>query len=75
MSDTTKPKKTRVTFDFMPEAYARLGELQTKTGASSKAEVVRKALSLYDTFLQYQDNGGGFLLRNSEGKEIQICFL
>ncbi len=43
--------KQRVQFDFTPEALERLDRLEESTGASTRAEVIRNALKLYDWFV------------------------
>lgn len=43
--------KTRVQFDFAPEALRRLDEIKAKTGAATRAETVRMALRLYEWFV------------------------
>ena len=43
--------KKRLQFDFTPQALDKLESLQDVTGATTKAEVVRKALSLLDFFV------------------------
>jgi hypothetical protein len=40
--------KTRIMFDFTGPALKRLNELVKITGAPNRAEVVRRALALYD---------------------------
>lgn len=40
----------RLQFDFSPDAYKRLEDLKTQMDASTKAEVVRNALKLYELF-------------------------
>lgn len=44
-------KKVRVQFDFSPEALQRLENLREKSGAATRAETVRDALSLYEWFI------------------------
>ncbi len=44
-------EKIRVQFEFVPEAYARLEALKLATDASTRAEVVRNALRLYEWFV------------------------
>jgi metal-responsive CopG/Arc/MetJ family transcriptional regulator len=41
--------KTRVQFDFTSEQLAMLDKLKKKMGASSRAEVVRRALKLLES--------------------------
>lgn len=51
---STKPEitKQRIQFDFSLESMKRLEELKEKTDASTKAEVVRNALKLYEWFVK-----------------------
>lgn len=56
MSTRTKPiaekkGKERVQLDFSSEALERLDDLKETTGASTRAEVVRQALRLYEWFI------------------------
>lgn len=44
----SKTKPIRVQFDFAPNALARLNELVDKTEATSRADVIRNALRLYE---------------------------
>jgi hypothetical protein len=47
-------KRTRVQFDFSPEAFARLEALQVQTKAVTKAETVRNALKFYEWLVQLE---------------------
>ncbi len=47
--------KQRVQFDFTPEALKRLENLVEQTNASSKAEVVRNALRVYEWLVTQVD--------------------
>ncbi len=47
--------KQRVQFDFSPDALQRLEDLKEKTDASTKAEVIRNALKLYEWFASQVD--------------------
>ena len=47
--DNLKPR--RIQFDFAPDALQRLESLQQRSKASTKAEVIRDSLKLYDWFL------------------------
>jgi metal-responsive CopG/Arc/MetJ family transcriptional regulator len=44
-------QKERVQFDFSSEALQRLDDMKTRTGAATRAEVVRNALRLYEWFV------------------------
>ncbi len=43
--------KTRLQFDFAPDALARLDEMKEMTHAATRAETVRNALRLYEWFI------------------------
>ena len=57
MADSTKEKeketeRTRLQLDFSSEAYRRLQDIRKLSDASSNAEVVRKALQVYEWMLK-----------------------
>lgn len=71
-----KQKRTqRVQFDFHPKAIARLDELVDETGATSRAEVVRRALALYDQFLTAEKSGKRAVFREEDGSEQAILIV
>jgi len=53
--NTHTTTKQRVQFDFSAEALKRLEDLKEHTDASTKAEVVRNALKLYEWFVSQVD--------------------
>jgi len=53
--------KTRVQFDFTSEQLAMLDKLKKKRGASSRAEVVRRALKLLESAIY-----GGVWMRGDD---------
>jgi hypothetical protein len=55
MNTTKTSAKQRVQFDFSPDALQRLEDLKEKTDASTKAEVIRNALKLYEWFATQVD--------------------
>jgi hypothetical protein len=55
MGITKENTKQRVQFDFSPEALQRLEDLKDKVDSSTKAEVVRNALKLYEWFATQVD--------------------
>jgi metal-responsive CopG/Arc/MetJ family transcriptional regulator len=48
MAEKQKERMQRVQFEFSLDALQQLDDIKEKTGASTRAEVVRNALSLYD---------------------------
>jgi hypothetical protein len=61
------PAKSRVQLDFPPRAMAILTEIKEKTESASYAEVIRKALKLYDGLITEVENGAEFMIRNKDG--------
>jgi hypothetical protein len=71
--DITKTSiKQRIQFDFTPEALKRLEDLKEQVEASTKAEVIRNALKLYEWFvaevdpeyiLEIKDKAGNIVFR------------
>ena len=51
-------QKERVQFDFSYEALQRLDGVKAKTGATTRAEVVRNALRLYEWLVDEVDAEG-----------------
>lgn len=64
------PKKPtyRLNMDFTQEVKDRLEAVQDLSGAASKTEVLRRALSLFDFILTHQADGGKVLLVNADGE-------
>ena len=48
-------QKERVQFDFSYESLQRLDDVKEKTGATTRAEVVRNALRLYEWLVNEVD--------------------
>jgi hypothetical protein len=60
--------KERVQLDFSPEALKRLEQLREKVGASTRAEVIRQALRLYEWFIEETDSDTMILLSGKDGE-------
>jgi hypothetical protein len=65
----------RVQMDFEDKAYQRLLDLKARTEAASYAEVVRKALTLYDAAIAARDAGGTCHFRDCKGKSREVIIL
>jgi hypothetical protein len=63
--------KRRLQFDFSEDAVTRLDELATRLDASSRAEVVRRALLLLDRVMDAEKAGGTVLVR-AHGKDREL---
>lgn len=68
----TKEKNTkqRVQFDFSPEALQRLEDLKEHIDASTKAEVIRNALKIYEWFATQIDPEYVIEVQDKEGKAV-----
>ena len=70
MNITKVTNKQRVQFDFSPEALQRLEDLKEKVDASTKAEVVRNALKIYEWFATQIDPTSIIEVKDQEGNTI-----
>lgn len=68
MDGTKTNTKQRVQFDFSQEALKRLETMQERLEASTKAEVVRNALKLYEWFTTQIDSDSIVEVQDKEGK-------
>jgi hypothetical protein len=60
--------KQRVQFDFSQEALKRLETMQEHLDASTKAEVVRNALKLYEWFITQIAPDSTIEIQDKDGK-------
>ena len=70
MNNTKTNTKQRVQFDFSPEALQRLEDLKEKVDASTKAEVIRNALKIYEWFATQIDPNYVIEVKDQEGNTI-----
>jgi hypothetical protein len=70
MNITKVTNKQRVQFDFSPEALQRLEDLKEKVDASTKAEVIRNALKIYEWFATQIDPNSIIEVKDQEGNTI-----
>lgn len=61
---------TRVQFEMPRKSYERLVELREKIEASSHAEVIRRALQLYEALIEEAENGADISLRSEKDGEV-----
>lgn len=62
--------RVRVQFDMSAAAVARIDSLADDTGAATRAEVVRKALALYDRLLKMEEAGAEVRIRRADGETV-----
>jgi len=65
---TTKVKPVRISVDLPPRSFDRLEQLEKTVGASSKADVVREALKLYEYLVGLAVRGSDFQVVNKTGE-------
>lgn len=58
---------TRVQLDLPPRSMQRLTAMKDKTEAASYAEVVRRALQVYEDLVNQIDQGNEFMIRKENG--------
>jgi hypothetical protein len=67
-------KKVRVTIDLTPQFNQRLEELGALVEASSKADVIRQALQLYEYIARRTIDGYTFRAISRNGREENLVF-
>ena len=66
--------KIRVTVDLTKQLYARLERLESAVGATSKADVVRDALRLYEFISDRTAEGWEFAIRRGGEEKALVLF-
>jgi len=64
--------KARVQFDFSKESLRKLDNLVNKTGAITRAELIRRALAVYTEIIDAEDRKAKLLFREPDGTTIQL---
>jgi len=64
--------KARVQFDFTKESLNKLDNLVIKTGVSTRAELIRRALSLYSEIVEAENRNAKLVIREKDGTMIQL---
>lgn len=72
VSNKVTTDKARVQFDFSKDSLDRLDEIVESVNASTRAEVIRRALTLYTEVLAAEKRGAKVLFREKDGTLIQI---
>ncbi len=70
--NTVVTESTRVQFDLPPQSLQRLKDLKELTEATSYAEVIRKALKVYEWAIESKGSGYSLIVRNAEGRERRL---
>jgi hypothetical protein len=67
--------KARVQFDFSKESLEKLDEIKGAINASTRAEVIRQALTLYTKILEADRRGAKVLFEEKDGKQAELMIL
>lgn len=63
MSESKKPKeKIRLSLDFPKEYKEKLLKLEKASEANTSIEVIRRAVNLYELFIENKNKGGKLLI-------------
>ena len=68
----SKSQKKRVQFDFSSEALSRVDRLMTFTDVTSRADVVRNSIRLYEWLVERAREGKYMILVEDGGREGAI---
>ncbi len=69
-----KPK-TMLSIELSGPQRERLEAARLATDASSLVDVIRKALVVYEMFLETLDRGDAIIVRGKDGKEREVTIL
>jgi alanyl-tRNA synthetase len=64
--------KARIQFDFSKESINKLDEIVETVNASTRAEVIRKALTLFTQILEADQRGAQFMFKEKDGSYVRI---
>lgn len=74
--DMTRPKTAigfvRLNLSLSPQVRERLYRLRKTTQAGSAADVVAKALAMYDYFVEAKGNGGKMFVKRIDGSVVEV---
>ena len=71
-SNKVTTDKARVQFDFSKESLDKLDEIVEKVNASTRAEVIRRALTLFTEILAAEKRGAKVMFREQDGTLVQV---
>ena len=71
-SSNQSDQKVRVQFDFSKESLEKLDEIVTSVQASTRAELIRRALMLYTELLDAHNRGAKIFFHESDGTRVRI---
>jgi hypothetical protein len=73
--DRLEQETTQTTFKFNKQTLAVINQLKKDFGATSKAEVIRKALALLEMAQNARQNGDSLAIVGKDGKPRNLVVL
>lgn len=68
----TVQTKARVQFDVSKKSLEKLDQLVEALGAGTRAEVIRRALTVFTELLNAEQRGATLVIRDANGKEKEL---
>ena len=75
MPRIARGQKKRLNLEMTEEVRQKLEALREKTDADSLAEVIRKALAVYDFLWSEREKGTKLFVRSSDDKDRELVLL
>ena len=72
MPRPSKVGKIRMSLELSSDTDALLKRLLQRSDAETRTEVIRRALRVYDTLLEVEEQGGQILIRNTDGERMLL---
>jgi metal-responsive CopG/Arc/MetJ family transcriptional regulator len=70
-----KSEKVRLNLELTADAFQRLDELQERSRAESRSEVIRRALSVFEKLIECQEEGGEIVIRDLINNRERVLLL
>lgn len=67
-------KKYRLNIELTDQVMKRLNKLVVESDSSSKTDVIRKSLALYETIMRIRKEDGQVILLLRDGNQMELVF-
>ena len=67
-------KKYRLNIELTDQVMKRLDKLVVESDSSSKTDVIRKSLALYETIMRIRKEDGQVILLLRDGNQMELVF-
>lgn len=69
------PERVRLNLEVSGRVRNQLDDLLKRGDSTSLTEVIRKALALYDLYLEHVQEGGQVIFRHPDGEEEKLVIV